>query len=209
MPLTSKNQLTIEKTPHYFIRSLVPELVHKFNPNIKLILVIRDPTTRAISHFTHDVTKNRIKFTVKKTFDNYFDQEALENFDEFKENSWIKHGIYIFYLKRWLNFFPLKQFLILDGENLIKDPFVEVKKMEKFLNLRPYLQREHFVYDDKKGFYCMNKNLDQNEIECLGKNKGRKHPNVSQSAMDKLNQYYRPFSIEFFNFLNQQPFWSI
>ena len=209
MPFTSKNQLTIEKTPQYFTRSQVPELVYKFNPNIKLILIIRDPTTRAISHYTHYMSHMKIKFKFNNTLNNSFEKGVQENFDKVKKTIWIRNGIYLFFFKRWLNYFPIEQFLILDGENLIKDPFVEVKKMEKFLNLRPFIQREHFVFNHKKGFYCMNKNLDNKTKECLGGNKGRKHPLVSQSSIDKLNQYYGPYNIEFFNLLNQKSFWPL
>jgi [heparan sulfate]-glucosamine 3-sulfotransferase 3 len=35
MPHTVIGQLTIEKTPAYFVTSTVPSRVHKLNPNIK------------------------------------------------------------------------------------------------------------------------------------------------------------------------------
>jgi hypothetical protein len=49
MPFTTKDQLTIEKSPAYFISRQVPERVHALNPHMKLILVVRNPITRAIS----------------------------------------------------------------------------------------------------------------------------------------------------------------
>ena len=115
MPVTSENQLTIEKTPHYFITPNVPELVYKFNPNIKLILVIRDPTTRAISHYTHHLSNLNIKYSAfSKTLNNSFEKGVLENFDEVKEKAWIKHGVYINYLKNWLKYFRMEQFVFDD-----------------------------------------------------------------------------------------------
>lgn len=49
MPFTSPGQITLEKSPAYFVGKLVPERVYKMNPRIKLIVVVRNPITRAIS----------------------------------------------------------------------------------------------------------------------------------------------------------------
>ena len=49
MPFTSQNQITIERTPRYLVVDYVPGLIYKMNPNIKLILLLRNPTKRAIS----------------------------------------------------------------------------------------------------------------------------------------------------------------
>lgn len=49
MPETLKDEITIEKSPAYFINKSVPEKVYKMNPKMKLIVVVRNPITRAIS----------------------------------------------------------------------------------------------------------------------------------------------------------------
>lgn len=49
MPLTTPDQLTIEKSPSYFITKTAPARVHQLDPRMKLIVVVRDPITRAIS----------------------------------------------------------------------------------------------------------------------------------------------------------------
>jgi hypothetical protein len=49
MPFTNPGQITLEKSPAYFVGKLVPERVHKMNPRIKLIVVVRNPITRANS----------------------------------------------------------------------------------------------------------------------------------------------------------------
>lgn len=45
-------KISIEKTPAYFINKDVPIRIKKFNPNIKLILIVRNPVIRMISDFT-------------------------------------------------------------------------------------------------------------------------------------------------------------
>lgn len=49
MPFTGPDQVTLEKSPAYFVGKLVPARVHKMNPRIKLIVVVRNPITRAVS----------------------------------------------------------------------------------------------------------------------------------------------------------------
>lgn len=49
MPFTTENHIVLEKSPSYFVGKLVPERVYNLNPKMKLILVVRNPITRAIS----------------------------------------------------------------------------------------------------------------------------------------------------------------
>lgn len=49
MPTSGEGDITIEKSPAYFISKTAPVRINEFNPNMKLIVVLRDPVTRAIS----------------------------------------------------------------------------------------------------------------------------------------------------------------
>lgn len=49
MVKTWPGQITVEKTPSYFVTKDAPYRIHAVNPNIKLIVVVRNPVTRAIS----------------------------------------------------------------------------------------------------------------------------------------------------------------
>lgn len=52
MPPTLEGQVTMEKTPSYFVTREVPQRVKQMNPKTKLLVVVRDPVTRAISDYT-------------------------------------------------------------------------------------------------------------------------------------------------------------
>jgi len=52
MPATYERQLTVEKTPSYFVTKSVPARIHNMSSVIKLIVVVRDPVTRAVSDYT-------------------------------------------------------------------------------------------------------------------------------------------------------------
>lgn len=141
MPPTVEGQITMEKTPSYFIYREVPQRVQHMNPgtkyrssesefiestvNIELILflsrrllvVVRDPVTRAISDYTQAASKKK---DMKKFEELVFSNGTAGIVD----TSWgpIKIGIYAKYLERWLQYFSLNQFLFISGERLIVDP---------------------------------------------------------------------------------------
>lgn len=54
---TKDGQITMEKTPSYFITREVPKRVYNMDPKTKLLLVVRDPVTRAVSDYTQAITK--------------------------------------------------------------------------------------------------------------------------------------------------------
>lgn len=42
----------MEKTPSYWVTRSAPRRVYAMNPSVKLLAVVRDPVTRAISDYT-------------------------------------------------------------------------------------------------------------------------------------------------------------
>lgn len=52
MPHSYPGQITIEKSPSYFVTPEVPERIRAMNASIKLLLIVREPVTRAISDYT-------------------------------------------------------------------------------------------------------------------------------------------------------------
>lgn len=52
MPYSFRGQITIEKSPSYFVTPEVPERVRAMNSSIMLIMIVREPVTRAISDYT-------------------------------------------------------------------------------------------------------------------------------------------------------------
>lgn len=63
MPYSLENQITVEKTPNYFVDWEVPERIYNFNSSIKLILIVRNPIDRAVSDYVQLKVK-LLKFSV-------------------------------------------------------------------------------------------------------------------------------------------------
>ncbi len=60
MPKSRKDEISIEKSPRYFVAPDAPRRIHAMNSSIKLILTVREPITRAISDYQHRLRHNQL-----------------------------------------------------------------------------------------------------------------------------------------------------
>lgn len=204
MPLTLDNQQTIEKSPSYFITKEAPKRVQLMNPGAKLLVVVRNPVTRAISDYAQAVSK---KPGIKS-----FESLAFINgtIGSIIDASWgpIKLGIYSRYLSRWLKYFPLSQFLFISGERLVIDPAAEISRAQYFLGLKQVVNEKHFYFNSTKGFPCLFKGEGRSSPHCLGKTKGRNHPIIDPKILQRLRDFYRPFNNRFYQMTGINFGWS-
>ena len=93
------------------------------------------------------------------------------------------------------NVFPIKNILIVNGQTLVEDPLMEIKKVEQFLSLPSFFNKDHFVYPkEKNGFPCFNHG---NDSQCMSRNKGRPHPPLAEETMEFLRGLFQPILIQF------------
>ncbi|XP_001603753.1 heparan sulfate glucosamine 3-O-sulfotransferase 6 [Nasonia vitripennis] len=192
MPATLEGQITMEKTPSYFVTAEAPRRVQLMEPGTKLIVVVRDPVTRAISDYTQ-VKSKRLGMP-------RFEELAFLNGSSVVDTSWapLRIGVYAKHLERWLNYFPLSQLLFVSGERLIADPALEIRRVQDFLGLKRLISEKHFYFNATKGFPCLLKSEERATPHCLGKNKGRSHPFIEPTAIQRLRDFYRPFNRRFY-----------
>lgn len=168
--------LTIEKTPHYFIDRSTPLRMFQTLPKVKLIVILRDPIIRAISDYVQLKSHHRFYPSFDKIIDS-------ENFTRWKP---IQIGCYARHVRRWLKYFPLEQIHFVDGENLIRRPWEELKFVQTFLNVTQQISEDNFYFNPKKFFFpCL-----RQTNGCLGSNKGRIHPIISDRTREKLKKFY-------------------
>lgn len=232
MPETRHDQITIEKSPAYFVTNDVPERIKSMNATTKLIIIFRDPVARLISDYSQLVA-NRLQSLIRsnkarrpdkssaisgtanvslfwRNEGEKFEKLILKSDGKIDETLQIvKTGLYSSYLERWLATFPRNQFHFVDGERMIREPYVELQKIEKFLLIKPIIQSEDFVYVPRKGFYCLSGeklySVDQSingtsKPFCLSDSKGRRHIIVRADIIAKLREFYRPYN-EYFSSL--------
>ncbi|KAM6423615.1 heparan sulfate glucosamine 3-O-sulfotransferase 4-like isoform 1-T2 [Liasis olivaceus] len=203
MPRTLEGQLTMEKTPSYFVTSEAPGRIHSMAKDTKLIVVVRDPVTRAISDYTQTLSKKPEIPTFEVLA---FKNRTLGLIDA----SWsaIRIGIYALHLESWLQYFPLSQIHFVSGERLITDPAGEMAKVQDFLGLRRVVTEKYFYFNKTKGFPCLKKPEESGAPRCLGKSKGRTHPAIDQDVIQRLRKFYKPFNVMFYQMTGQDFQWE-
>uniref|UniRef100_A0A8D0GSD4 Sulfotransferase n=1 Tax=Sphenodon punctatus TaxID=8508 RepID=A0A8D0GSD4_SPHPU len=203
MPRTLETQITMEKTPSYFVTKEAPRRIFNMSRGMKLIVVVRNPVTRAISDYTQTLSKK----PDIPTFEGLsFRNRSLGLVD----TSWnaIRIGMYVVHLEIWLQYFPLSQIHFVSGERLITDPAGEMGKIQDFLGIKRLITDKHFYFNKTKGFPCLKKTESSSLPRCLGKSKGRTHVQIDPEVIEQLQDFYRPYNIKFYETVGQDFRWE-
>ena len=222
-PPAEPDQLLFEKSPSYFPNREVPQRIYDTDPNIKFILIVRDPVNRSAFFFNLDLNANvislsrfisdivqrntgRLRF-MRNRIPRPLDEHLFDGTLVAKENRAVKCGMYAVHLKRWLEVFPLSQILIVESERFVAEPWAELQRAEQFLGLQHELTEEHFVYNATKGFYCYREGEGARE-QCLTRAKGREHPRLPLDLEMELKDFYASYNREFAALTGQTFSWT-
>ena len=169
-----------EASPSYLPSKEVPKLIYESCPNVKIIISLRNPTDRAISHYYHQV--NRVKDETRPIELAFSSQEIadLEKKPYSKTSSYIQLGKYFTQVKNWLNVFPKEQVLVLNYHTLETNPDNFIKKIFAFLELPNYL-----IADVKKIY-------------------DNQYPAIPLEIKQRLDEYFKPYNQEISDFLDIQ-----
>jgi hypothetical protein len=137
--------ITGEASPYYIFYPHAAKRISKLMPNIKLIILLRNPVDRAYSHYCHEVrTKEEslsFEDAIKKEeermqgeLDKMIADETYYSFNH-QHSTYLSRGIYIDQIKAWMDIFPRRQFLILKSEDFFDNQETTIKKTLKFLGL--------------------------------------------------------------------------
>jgi hypothetical protein len=141
----SPAKITGEASPYYLFHPLAPGRVASILPEARLVAVLRNPVDRAYSHYQ----KERRKGTEFLPF-----EEALEAESErvpgereklvadptyrsmaHQRFSYLARGIYVDQIEAWRQWFPEKQLLVLNSEDMFRQPEAAVRSVCDFLEL--------------------------------------------------------------------------
>lgn len=151
-PLKSSKYITGEATPNYMINPHLPQRIHQHLPDVKIIMVLREPLARAISHYHHSVKYGWESRDLKTALTS--DSELCE--DEYKKiaqdpdyysHDYIKHaylhkGLYSLHLKPWITQFGLENLLIIETGQLQNQATEVYKKLTDFLEIKSWVPDE-------------------------------------------------------------------
>ncbi|XP_017338725.1 heparan sulfate (glucosamine) 3-O-sulfotransferase 3-like [Ictalurus punctatus] len=203
MPKALDGQIVMEKTPRYFVTAETPARVHAMSRDVKLIVVVRDPVTRAISDYTQIASKTPGIAS--------FESLAFKNRSSGQVDSlWspVYIGLYAQHLEHWLAYFPLSQIHFVSGERLVSDPAFELGRVQDFLGLERIITDKHFYFNKTKGFPCLKKAEGSAEPHCLGKTKGRTHVHVEPEVIHNLRDFYHPHNLRFYQMTGMDFGWK-
>jgi len=137
--------LTLEATPYYLMHPLVPQRAAQLLPHVKLIAVLRNPIERALSHYQHEVRGGRESLSFAEAIDK--EPERLAGEEERLRNepgyyswnhhrySYVRRGVYLEQLLRWLEHYPRSQVLVLQSERMFREPAATTAAVHRFLGL--------------------------------------------------------------------------
>ena len=95
-------------------------------------------------------------------------------------NEAVARSIYVFSMRKWMQTFNRSQIHIVNGESLVKTPWVELNKVERFVGLPQEISKANFEFVHSKGFHCLRlqqykHHSNKKYVKCLAKTKGRRH----------------------------------
>lgn len=120
------NFITGEGEPSYLPNPFAAERVLDLVPDVKLIVMLRNPVERAYSHYQHRFARDREKrsfeevcATDKETLRNGWDNLPIEDTVRLGRShySYLARGFYYEQLKKWFAVFPKDRFLIIRAED--------------------------------------------------------------------------------------------
>jgi len=170
-PLKSESHITGEASPDYIFHPLSAQRIKALNPEMKIIVLLRNPIQRAYSAFQMNKRmgidpRDNFEEAVQYELENDKGVEQIYDYD--KHNFfYLARGKYAKQLAVWKEHFSDNQFHIIQSDVFFKDSKEELQKVYKFLGIKQILPTD---------YKAMN----------IGK-----YPPMSETLYDKLKSYFK------------------
>jgi hypothetical protein len=139
------DMVTGEASPYYVFHPLAPERVAATLPDVKLVLMVRDPVGRAYSHHRHMIDRGLETLSFEDALDaeprrlagqqeRIVREPGYLSFDH-QHHSYLARGRYIEQLERWDRFFPRERILVVRSEDFFTAPADVYASVLAFLGL--------------------------------------------------------------------------
>jgi len=195
-PIKKNGVQSFESTPDYLDHPLVPKLLHSSKPDTKLIVTLREPVSRAYSHFSfvqgYNAEEREISFQEGLSLEETRIKEAMDKLHSDPYNSarhlsnygYRRKGEYAQHIKRWLEYFPLEHFHFMEFSDITSN------------NEEAYHQLFHFLgVDPIKPKRIIKQNVtDYNST-------------MDVSTKNELKDYFAPHNEELFELIGQRYQW--
>jgi hypothetical protein len=161
-PLRSRvakvNGHVLEASPSYMATPAAIPRMHAVLPDARIIVVLRDPVSRAFSGYQHAKTRHRDR----RPFEQAVEEELRQSVwrPEFGQalqpgaptmRTHVARGYYALQLERILKFYLPHQVLILDSADLFADTSATCQRVFQFVGVEPFEVKPEKVYN--RGYY--------------------------------------------------------
>lgn len=185
-----------EASVSYVISRQACQRIAKQLPDVKLIVLLRDPADRAYSHFNH---MRRLGWERIPSFEDALEMEPTRMGDVVEKiladptyqprpawaaYSYRSQGIYTDYLQWWLEAFPRDQLLILNSEDFYRNPTTTLQNVTDLIELPSWTPGE---YAGHKKF---------------------SYPKMNPDTRAMLREFYRPHNERLFEMVGEDFGWN-
>jgi len=150
-PLLRSGAITGEATPYYLCHPHAPQRIGELLPRARLVVLLRNPTDRAISHYSHEARKGRESLPILEALEAEEGRVGPEwarmlrdesyNSPVHRRFSYKQRGLYVEQLERYWRHFDEGALLPLKAERLYSDPRGALTDVCRFLGVEPDLRR--------------------------------------------------------------------
>jgi len=195
-----KDKLTFEASTDYIFVPNTPKRIHQRLPEVKLILLLRNPVDRAISHYYHEIQRYREHLSISEALEyedfrlppveSLFQHDIkISNYNNnpFIHFSYKSRGVYVNQIKRFFKYFPHNKIFIVNSEKFYSQTNDVMKQIYQFLEIDT-----NFLVKDMTP-----RNVTSNSIKT----------HVSEDIYKYLYDYFKPYNQELYKLLGQEYNW--
>jgi hypothetical protein len=130
-----------EATPRYMFLPGIAEKVRRYNPDMKLIFVLRNPVERAISHYAMELGRGRETLSLPLALLaepwrlRGTHNDSIPSFS-LRTHSYVSRGFYFRQIERFRQRFPASQIHVLTTEDLWNRHDESLKDIYRFLGIK-------------------------------------------------------------------------
>lgn len=184
-------QKAFEASPLYIFNPLTPQRIAGLIPEVRIIVVLRNPVMRAISHYFQEKRKGRETLPLMKAL--HAEEKRLKPLvakQDYKNEIYIHHsyksrGLYYKQIERYLDYFSMRNILVINSEKLFTQPAPTLRRAFDFVGVDP-----DFTVKDLRSF-----------------NIGRNKTDVDPAVYEYLEDYFRLHNQDLYGLVDENYGW--
>ncbi|REK19609.1 MAG: sulfotransferase [Planctomycetota bacterium] len=188
------DQLCFESSPYYMFDPRVPQLIRRTVPHVKLIFLLRDPVSRAYSHYQHSAQRGRESLSFEEAIEAEPERLAGEHermmadphfqSEPHRHYSYLARGVYVDQLLRWQEHFDRERMLVVQAERMFRAPGDVFNEVLAFLEAPSWTPPRFATH-----------------------NSGRYRATMSDATRKRLRQYFAGHNERLFDLLGVRYDW--